>query len=171
MEHNPSLEDRVKELARLLGIAVGEQLYRALEVGEKDREAEPVATWTPIRDPLSAPTPPRIPGSAGRSRRGTKCRGSLPRGLGQSVHRARRGDGRRGDFKLLPAGIELDDEIVPRLRAELPVTRAVARIRPNVAIVHDCDRTVDDRDFLVLEPLDGRSLADVRDRRRPPGRP
>ena len=33
--HHP-LEDRVEELARLLGIAVGEQLHRALEVGEED---------------------------------------------------------------------------------------------------------------------------------------
>ena len=29
------LEDGVEELARLLGIAVGEQLHRALEVGEE----------------------------------------------------------------------------------------------------------------------------------------
>ena len=36
MEPNPSLEDRVKELARLLGIAVGEQLHRALQVSEED---------------------------------------------------------------------------------------------------------------------------------------
>ena len=30
------LEDRVEELARLLGIAVGQELHRAFEVGEKD---------------------------------------------------------------------------------------------------------------------------------------
>ena len=35
--HHP-LEDRVEELARLLGVAVGEQLHRALEVGEEDRD-------------------------------------------------------------------------------------------------------------------------------------
>ena len=29
-------EDRVQDLARLLGIAVGEQLHRALEIGEQD---------------------------------------------------------------------------------------------------------------------------------------
>jgi len=66
-------------------------------------------------------------------------------------------------LKLLPVGIELDDEMVHRLRDELSVTRAVARIRPNVAIVHDCDRTASDRAFLVLEPLAGQSLADVID--------
>ena len=33
-----ALEDRVEELARLLGIAVGEQLHRALEVGEQHRD-------------------------------------------------------------------------------------------------------------------------------------
>ena len=30
-----ALEDRVEELAGLLGIAVGEQLHRALEIGEE----------------------------------------------------------------------------------------------------------------------------------------
>jgi hypothetical protein len=37
---------------------------------------------------------------------------------------------------------------------ELSVTRAVARIRPNAAIVHDCDRAADGHAFLVLESLD-----------------
>ena len=32
--HHP-LEHRVEELARLLGVAVGQQLHRALEVGEE----------------------------------------------------------------------------------------------------------------------------------------
>ena len=31
-----ALEDGIEELARLLGVAVGEQLHRALEVGEED---------------------------------------------------------------------------------------------------------------------------------------
>ena len=66
-------------------------------------------------------------------------------------------------IKLLPIGIELDDDQVRRVRDELSVTRAVARIRPNVAIVHDFDRTASDRAFLVLEPLAGQSLADVID--------
>ena len=35
--HHP-LEDGVEELARLLGVAVGEQLHRALEVGEEHRD-------------------------------------------------------------------------------------------------------------------------------------
>jgi hypothetical protein len=35
--HHP-LEHRVEELARLLGIAIGEQLHRSLEVGEEDRD-------------------------------------------------------------------------------------------------------------------------------------
>ena len=33
-----ALQDRIEELARLLGIAVGEQLHRALEVGEEHRD-------------------------------------------------------------------------------------------------------------------------------------
>src|SRR5687768_8508630 len=60
-------------------------------------------------------------------------------------------------LKLLPAGIALDDDLARRLGDELSVTRAVARIRPNVAIVLDCDRTADGRAFIVLEPLEGRS--------------
>ena len=35
--HHP-LEDGVEELPRLLGVAVGEQLHRALQVGEEDRD-------------------------------------------------------------------------------------------------------------------------------------
>jgi hypothetical protein len=35
--HHP-LEDRVEHLARFLGIAVGQQLHRALDVGEEDRD-------------------------------------------------------------------------------------------------------------------------------------
>jgi hypothetical protein len=35
--HHP-LEDGIEELARLLGVAVGEQLHRALEVGEEHRD-------------------------------------------------------------------------------------------------------------------------------------
>jgi serine/threonine-protein kinase len=64
-------------------------------------------------------------------------------------------------IKLLPVGIALNDDRLGRLRDELSVTSTVARIRPNVAIVHDCDRAAAGRPFLVLEPLDGRSLADV----------
>jgi serine/threonine protein kinase len=64
-------------------------------------------------------------------------------------------------IKLLPAGIALSDDWVRSLLDELSVTRAIARIRPNVAIVHDCDRAADGRAFIVLEPLDGRSLADL----------
>ena len=64
-------------------------------------------------------------------------------------------------IKLLPASIALGDDWVRSLRDELSVTRAIARIRPNVAIVHDCDRAADGRAFIVLESLDGRSLADL----------
>ena len=64
-------------------------------------------------------------------------------------------------LKLLPVGIPLNDDGLGRLRDELSVTSTVARIRPNVAIVHDCDRAAAGRPFLVLELLDGRSLADV----------
>ena len=64
-------------------------------------------------------------------------------------------------LKLLPVGIALNDDGLGRLRDELSVTSTVARIRPNVAIVHDCDRAAAGRPILVLEPLDGRTLADV----------
>jgi eukaryotic-like serine/threonine-protein kinase len=162
MEHQPSLEDRVKELARLLGIAVGEQLHRALEIGEKDGEAKPVAP--PEADPGSA-----VRADATRDLwigRAIKARYQVSRRLAAepsgNLYIAHDGEtGAEVTLKLLPVGIELDDDRVRRLRDELPVTRAVARIRPNVAIVHDCDRAADGRAFLVLEPLDGRSLADV----------
>jgi len=36
-------EHRVEDLACFLGIAVGEQLHRALEVGEQDRDLLPLA--------------------------------------------------------------------------------------------------------------------------------
>jgi eukaryotic-like serine/threonine-protein kinase len=64
-------------------------------------------------------------------------------------------------IKLLPAGLALGDDWVRSLRDELSVTRAIARIQANVAIVHDCDRTADGHAFLVLESLEGRSLADL----------
>jgi|SoiMethySBSTD1v2_1073268.scaffolds.fasta_scaffold02057_24 serine/threonine protein kinase len=64
-------------------------------------------------------------------------------------------------IKLLPAGVALGDDWVRSLRDELSVTRAIARIQANVAIVHDCDRTADGRAFIVLEPLEGRNLADL----------
>jgi hypothetical protein len=162
MEHQPSLEDRVKELARLLGIAVGEELHRALEVGEKAGEAKPVAA--PEADPGSS-----VRADATRDPwvgRAIKARYQVSRRLaaGPSGNLYIAHDGETGaevTIKLLPADIELDDEIVHRVRDELSVTRAVARIRPNVAIVHDGDRAADGRAFLVLEPLDVRSLADV----------
>jgi hypothetical protein len=38
-----AFEDGVEEFARLLGVAVGEQLHRALEVGEENRDLLPLA--------------------------------------------------------------------------------------------------------------------------------
>jgi hypothetical protein len=40
--HNP-LQDGVEELPSLLGVAVGEQLHRALQIGEEDRDLLPLA--------------------------------------------------------------------------------------------------------------------------------
>jgi hypothetical protein len=37
------LEDRVEQLARLLGVPVGDQLHRALEVGEEHGDLFPLA--------------------------------------------------------------------------------------------------------------------------------
>jgi serine/threonine protein kinase len=162
VEHHPSLEDRVKELARLLGIAVGEQLHRALEVGEKDGEAKPAVALEGDPGPSVRPDATWDPwiGQAIKAR--YQVSRQLAAGPSGNLYIAHDGEtGAEVTIKLLPAGTELDDDRVRRLRDDLPVTRAVARIRPNVAIVHDCDRTPDGRAFLVLEPLDGRSLADV----------
>jgi serine/threonine protein kinase len=79
-----------------------------------------------------------------------------------SVYRARDVEtGAEVTLKLLPDSPGLDETLVRRLRDELSVTRGVAQIWPSVAVVHDCNRTADGRAFMVLEPLDGRSLADL----------
>jgi serine/threonine protein kinase len=73
-------------------------------------------------------------------------------------------DGEKGTdvtIKLLPRAAELDRDFVRRLRDALSATRAVARIRPHVAVVHDCDRIPDGRAFMVMEALSGRSLGDL----------
>ena len=114
MEHNPSLEDRVKELARLLGIAVGEQLHRALEVGEKDGEAKPIAT--PGADPGSpfradVQQDPWI-GQAINARYQVSRR--LAAGPSGTLYIAHDGEtGAEVTLKLLPVGIALNDEGSP----------------------------------------------------------
>jgi serine/threonine protein kinase len=126
--------------------------------------AKPVATPGAAPGPLLRAGAQRDPwvGQAIKARYQVSRR--LAAGPSGNLYIAHDGEtGAEVTLKLLPVGIELDDEIVHRLRGELSVTRAVARIRPNVAIVHDCDRTASDRAFLVLEPLAGQSLADVID--------
>jgi eukaryotic-like serine/threonine-protein kinase len=124
--------------------------------------AKPVAT--PAADlgfpvPADAKKDPWI-GQAIKARYQVSRR--LAAGPSGDLYIARDGEsGAEVTIKLLPAGIALGNDWVRSLRDELSVTRAVARIRPNVAIVHDCDRAADGRAFIVLEPLDGRSLSDL----------
>ncbi len=61
--------------------------------------------------------------------------------------------------KLLPPAVAVDDAALRRLRDELAVTRVAARSRASIAAVLDVGRAADGRTFLVLEPLDGESLA------------
>ncbi len=64
-------------------------------------------------------------------------------------------------IKLLAGHASASDDVLPGLRDELLATRAIARIRPNVAVVRDCDRTEEGQSFVVMEPLEGRNLVDV----------
>jgi serine/threonine-protein kinase len=68
-------------------------------------------------------------------------------------------------LKLLAAPPGLDDSLIGQIREELSVTRALAPRRPNIALVYDCDLTADGRVVVVMEPLEGRSLLDLIQRR------
>src|SRR5439155_25913409 len=75
-------EDWVEDLARFLGIAVGQQLHRALEIGEQDRHVLALA----------------LQGSPGREDLLGEVLGSVRLWRGE----ARRG---RGSFKRSPAAV------------------------------------------------------------------
>ena len=70
-------------------------------------------------------------------------------------------------LKLLAGGPGLDDSLIRQLRQELSVTRALTGKRSNIALVYDCDLTADGRVVVVMEPLNGRSLLDLIQRREP----
>ena len=64
-------------------------------------------------------------------------------------------------LKLLVGWPGLDDELIRQLSEELSVTRGLARTQSKVALVYGCDLTPDGRAFVVMEPLEGRSLAEL----------
>ena len=74
--HHP-LEDGVEEVARLLGIAVSEQLHRPLEVGEEDGHLLTLAFEAALRR--------------------ENLLGEVPRGVGLRGGRTNRGRGAAGD--------------------------------------------------------------------------
>ena len=64
-------------------------------------------------------------------------------------------------LKLLVGWPGLDDELIRQLSEELSVTRGLAKTQSKVALVYGCDLTPDGRAFVVMEPLEGRSLAEL----------
>jgi len=93
-------EDGIKELARLLGIAVGEELHRAFEVGEEDGDLLALAFEGGLRGKdLLGEVLGRIQiGSGELGRRGRpERRGALPAEL--IIGRVRRTTGRTGSGK------------------------------------------------------------------------
>ena len=98
---------------------------------------------------------------------------------GQYAIVARRSEGRTGalyraqdvktlsevTLKLLHGVAEPDRNLLTRVKEELSLTRTLAR--PAIAKVYGCDRTSDGRTFVVLERMEGRSLADLVESREP----
>ncbi|HZS33835.1 MAG TPA: protein kinase [Methylomirabilota bacterium] len=84
----------------------------------------------------------------------------LATGSTGTLHRARDLEqGAEVAVKLLPPALAMDDAQLRRLRDELAVTRVVARSRASIAAVLDAGRAADGRTFVILEPLEGTSLA------------
>ena len=70
-------------------------------------------------------------------------------------------------LKLLASWPGLDDSLIRQVREELSVTRALTGKRSNIALVHDCDLTADGRVVVVMEPMRGRTLLELIQRREP----
>jgi serine/threonine protein kinase len=69
--------------------------------------------------------------------------------------------------KLLTGWPGLDASLMRQVREELSVTQALTGRRSNIALVHDCDLTVDGRVVVVMEPIRGRTLLELIQRREP----
>ena len=63
--------------------------------------------------------------------------------------------------KLLPARFDADDRLIASIRAKLSVTRTLALTKPALAAAYDLQRLEGGGALVVMEPLDGTSLADV----------
>jgi eukaryotic-like serine/threonine-protein kinase len=63
--------------------------------------------------------------------------------------------------KLLPTRFDADDRLIASIRAKLSVTRTLASTKPALAAVYDLQRLEGGGALVVMEPLDGTSLADV----------
>lgn len=64
-------------------------------------------------------------------------------------------------LQLLLGWPRLDDAVIRQLRNELSATQALRGTRSNIAVVLDCELTPDGRAFLVMEPMEGRTLAEL----------
>ncbi len=123
------LEHGIEELARLLGIAVGEQLHRALEVGEEDRDLLAFTFQRRLRvdDPLGEVFRGVRVGSRRAGWRGRACahrRAALLTELraGREFRRARRAHERQPPTTL-QAELGVPGVLVPALRATHHGTR------------------------------------------------
>jgi hypothetical protein len=64
-------------------------------------------------------------------------------------------------LQLLLGWPRLDEDVVRHLRTELAATRTPGGRRSDVAVVLDSDLTPDGRPFMVLEPVEGRTLSEL----------
>jgi serine/threonine protein kinase len=63
--------------------------------------------------------------------------------------------------KLVPGRFDADDRLIAGIRADLLFTRTLASSKPVLAAVYDIQRLEDGGALVVMEPMDGTSLADV----------
>jgi eukaryotic-like serine/threonine-protein kinase len=64
-------------------------------------------------------------------------------------------------LELLVGWPRLDDELIRQLSADLALTRTLRGPQSKIAVVHGCELTPDGRAFVVMEPLEGRRLAEL----------
>ncbi|APR88222.1 Serine/threonine protein kinase [Minicystis rosea] len=114
-----------------------------------------------IPSPSGAPTPADL--LEGTPYRFVRALGAG--GMGQVVEAEREGGGERVVIKLLHAHLAGRRDLADRLRLEGEGLRAVRH--PNVVTVLDSGVTADDRPYLVMERLEGRTLRAELDARGP----
>ena len=116
--HHP-LEHRVEELPRLLGIAVGEQLHRALEVGEQHRDLLALALQGALGgEDLLGEVLGRVAGRAQRAL-GSVPRQRGPAGTAEPLPRADLGPALRTGQRETSAALLAESRVLGVLRPTL----------------------------------------------------